>query len=174
MTYKLVILDRDGVINVPAKGKNYIYKVEDFKLYSDVEIFFREILKHGKRIAIATNQRGIARDLYTAQDVELLHEYMLHMCKLNLDDVSLFYCPHEINTCECRKPKPGLLNSAVSSSGIENDQAVFIGDAASDHQAAESAGIEFIKINRDLLPTDKGAVKSLLECLPLILEMSRE
>jgi D-glycero-D-manno-heptose 1,7-bisphosphate phosphatase len=96
------------------------------------------------------------------------------MCKLNLDDVSLFYCPHEINTCECRKPKPGLLNSAVSSSGIENDQAVFIGDAASDHQAAESAGIEFIKINRDLLSTNKGAVKSLLECLPLILEMSRE
>ena len=174
MTYKLVILDRDGVLNVPAKGKNYIYKVEDFKLYSDVEIFFREILKHGKRIAIATNQRGIARDLYTAQDVELLHEYMLHICKLNLDDVSLFYCPHEINTCECRKPKPGLLNSAVSSLGIEKDQAVFIGDLASDRQAAKNAGIEFIGMNRDLLPTTKDAVKSLLECLPLILEMNRE
>ena len=174
MTYKLVILDRDGVINVPAKGKNYIYKVEDFKLYSDVEVFLREILRNGKKIAIATNQRGIARNLYTAQDVELLHEYMLHLCKLNLDDVSLFICPHEINTCECRKPKPGLLNSAVSSLGSEKDQAVFIGNAASDRQAAENAEIEFIEMNRDLLPTTKGAVKSLLECLPLILEMNRE
>ena len=174
MTYKLIILDRDGVINVPARGKNYIYEIEDFKLYSDVEIFFREILKHGKRIAIATNQRGIARNLYTAQDVKLLHEYMLRMCKLNLDDVSLFYCPHEINACECRKPKPGLLNSAVSSLGIEKDQAVFIGDAASDRQAAENAGIEFIKMNRDSLPTAKSAVNSLLECLPLILEMNHE
>jgi len=174
MTYELVILDRDGVINVPARGKNYIYELEDFELYSDVEVFFREILKQGKKIAIATNQRGIARNLYTAQDVELLHEYMLHLCKLNLDDVSLFYCPHDINACECRKPKPGLLNSAVSSLGIEKDQAVFIGDAVSDREAAENAGIEFIEMNRDLLPTSKDAVKSLLECLPLILEMNRE
>jgi len=67
-----------------------------------------------------------------------------------------------------------LLNSAVSSLGIEKDQAVFIGDAVSDREAAENAGIEFIEMNRDLLPTSKDAVKSLLECLPLILEMNRE
>ncbi len=174
MTYKLVILDRDGVINVPARDKNYIYELEDFELYSDVEVFFKEILKQGKKIAIATNQRGIARNLYTAQDVELLHEYMLYLCKLNLDDVSLFYCPHDINACECRKPKPGLLISALLSLGIEKDQAVFIGDATSDRQAAENAGIEFIEMNRDSLPTTKDRVKSLLECLPLILEMNRE
>ena len=174
MTHELVILDRDGVINVPAQGNNYIYEMEDFKVYSDVQIFFTEILRHGKKIAIATNQRGIAKDLYTSQDVELLHRHMLSICNLSQEDVALFYCPHEIDTCECRKPKPGLLNSALSSLGIEKDQAVFIGDTASDRQAAESAGIEFINLNRDSLSISKGEVKSLLECLPLILELGHE
>ena len=174
MTHELVILDRDGVINVPALDNNYIYEMEDFKVYSDVHLFFTEILKHGKKIAIATNQRGIAKDLYTGQDVELLHRHMLSVCNLTQEDVTLFYCPHEIDVCECRKPKPGLLNSAISSFGIEKDQAIFIGDKASDRQAAENAGIEFIKLNRDSLPATKGEINSLMEFLPLILELGRE
>jgi D-glycero-D-manno-heptose 1,7-bisphosphate phosphatase len=174
MTRKLVILDRDGVINVPAQNNDYVYRVEDFKLYGDVGIFFEELLKYDKKIAIATNQRGIARNLYTAEDVELLHEHMLSICNLTHDDISLFYCPHEIDTCECRKPKPGLLISALSILGFEKDQAIFIGDKASDRQAAESAGIEFINLNRDSLPTTKSEMKSLIECLPLILGLSHE
>ena len=174
MTHELVILDRDGVINVPAQDNDYIYKVEDFKLYSDVEIFFTELLKYDKKIAIATNQRGIAKNLYTSQDVELLHEHMLSICNLTHHDIALFYCPHEIDTCECRKPKPGLLNSALSILGMEKDQAIFIGDKASDRQAAENAGIEFINLNRDSLSTSKSEMKTLIDCIPLILGLGHE
>jgi D-glycero-D-manno-heptose 1,7-bisphosphate phosphatase len=172
VSYKLIILDRDGVINVPDKDKKYIFHRRDFVLYNDVGTFFSIVLKENKKLAIATNQRGIAQNLYTPQDVELLHQDMLSSCGLEPDDVTLFFCPHEANMCNCRKPKPGLLNSALVQLKIEKNEAIFIGDKLSDQQAAKIAGIDFIKLNRDANGSTKSEVRSLLECLPIIMEAS--
>lgn len=100
-------------------------------------------------MAIATNQQGIAKGLYTLSDVILMHTKLLNSIEIPIEKFPIFCCPHLENSCDCRKPKPGLLYQAMKYFKVENNQTVFIGDQEIDYIAAKNAQIEFIHLDRN-------------------------
>ena len=88
----------------------------------------------GLRVVVVSNQRGIAKGLYTAADVEAIHSGFQKLLKAHGAKVDGFYfCPHEKGTCNCRKPLPGLYEQAVTDfPEIAAADSAMIGDSLSD------------------------------------------
>ena len=149
---RLVILDRDGVLNHEGPG-GYVMAVADWRWQSGA----LQALKHlgrGRQLMVATNQSCVGRGLTTAEDIDAVHAHFLttvHAADAHVDGI--FVCPHLPDAgCACRKPAPGLLLQALQSAGVKPDEALFVGDAVTDFQAAQAAGVRFA-----LVRTGKGA-----------------
>ena len=140
-----MFLDRDGVINrKPADGE-YIRSWEDFELIPSVVDWILLFNSLGLLVIVVTNQRGIARGLMQQTDLTEIHDRMimeLNRRGAHIDDI--FCCPHEENTCDCRKPKPGLVHQACQKWDVDISRSVLIGDSDADRQLAESCGLRFI------------------------------
>ncbi|NYT27512.1 D-glycero-beta-D-manno-heptose 1,7-bisphosphate 7-phosphatase [Candidatus Thiodubiliella endoseptemdiera] len=138
---RIVFLDRDGVIN---QEKNYLYKIEDFIFIDGVFDACRQFQELGFKIIIVTNQSGIARGYYNADDFDKLNIWVLAQFKQQgVDILDVFYCPHTPeDDCECRKPKPGMLLSAQKKHNIAMQNSWMIGDKENDISAANKAGIK--------------------------------
>jgi len=140
MPIKTIFLDRDGVIN---KEVNYLYKIEEFEFINgtfDACLYF---LKLGYKIIIISNQSGISRGYYTEKDYQKLTQWMISQFNKNgIEILDTLHCPHspEFN-CNCRKPKPGMFNVAISRYSIDFEASWMIGDKETDITAANLAGI---------------------------------
>jgi len=146
---KAIFLDRDGVIN---KEIGYVYRVEDFILTGDIMESLRKLQDAGFIFIVVTNQSGIAKELYTHEDVKLVHTYMLSLMKENRISISeIYYCPHhsDVEPCICRKPDSGMLEKAIARFNIDVSRSFLIGDKERDIQAAEKAGVKGILIEAD-------------------------
>ncbi|MDH5777772.1 MAG: D-glycero-beta-D-manno-heptose 1,7-bisphosphate 7-phosphatase [Gammaproteobacteria bacterium] len=148
---KLIILDRDGVIN--QDSDNFIKSPEEFiPLTGSLEAITR--LHHaGYLIAVATNQSGIARGLYDIETLNLMHEKLHRMLQAlggRID--AIFFCPHgPEDNCECRKPKPGMLNDIQARFNVDLNDVSVVGDSLRDLQAAQAVGAKPV-----LVRTGKG------------------
>lgn len=104
---KLVFLDRDGTLNV---DRGYVGRREEWEWLPGVVEGLKRLRDAGFRLAVVTNQSGVAAGRYGVQDVDALHEYMrgeLAAQGVELDAVA--YCPHAPDAaCDCRKPRTGL------------------------------------------------------------------
>ena len=141
MSIKTIFLDRDGVINNEV---NYLHKICDFEFIEgvfDALLYFQRL---GYKTIIITNQSGISRGYYTENDYQILNRWMLG--KFNERGVKIldtFHCPHgPKSTCECRKPKPGMLKKAQEKHNIDMTKSWMIGDKEVDVRAANAAGIQ--------------------------------
>lgn len=168
MSKKLIILDRDGCINALKPTTKYIYQEKDFDIFPDVIDFVKKCLNANKKLAVATNQRGISKGLYTLGDTMALHSFFLSQIGSTKFDIPIFICPHQVDICNCRKPRPGLLNSAMEHFAVEPHNAIFVGDNESDRGAARNAKIDFMHIVRasernglDLRQTGEFSINSL-------------
>ncbi len=150
---KALFLDRDGIINI---DHGYVFQKENFEFVEGIFELCQEAMAKGYLLIVITNQSGIGRGKYTAEQFLVLTQWMKAQFKLNnvvIDDV--FYCPHHpvkavgeyLKECDCRKPEPGMILAAAQKHHIDLKQSIFIGDKTSDMQAAENAGIH----NRILL-----------------------
>ena len=160
---KLIILDRDGVIN-----KDYPNHVRSPEMWSAIPGSLEAIAKlknKGYKIAIATNQSGVARCYVTLATLETIHKKMLSQIQKaggNID--AIFFCPHHPDdNCDCRKPKPGLLLQALNRFSVDPEEAIMIGDATRDLLAAKNCGVKsiFVKTGykeKDLLAAQKSGV----------------
>jgi len=140
MAIKTIFLDRDGVVN---KEVRYLYRLSDFEFVIgilDACVYFQKL---GYEIVIVTNQSGIARGYYNENDYLELTEWMLGQFKDNgINILDTFYCPHgPESSCNCRKPKPGMLIEAKDKYNISMKDSWMIGDSESDIKAANAAGI---------------------------------
>ena len=140
MPIKTIFLDRDGVIN---KDINYLHKIDDFEFIDgifDVCLYFQNL---GYKIIIITNQSGIFRGYYTESDYQKLTQWMLEQFQYkNVNILDVFHCPHgPDSTCDCRKPKPGMLIEAKINHNIDMEKSWMIGDKERDIRAANDAGI---------------------------------
>jgi D-glycero-D-manno-heptose 1,7-bisphosphate phosphatase len=159
---KLVILDRDGVINYDSS--DFIKSPEEWvPIPNSLEAIAR-LNKAGIKVAIATNQSGIARGLFTLDTLNHIHSKMkqaLHSLNGHIDGI--FFCPHiDSNHCDCRKPKTGLFEQIASFFQIEETERKTIpaiGDSLRDLEGAHSAGF-----NPTLVLTGNGG--STLKKLP--------
>jgi D-glycero-D-manno-heptose 1,7-bisphosphate phosphatase len=141
MAIKTIFLDRDGVIN---KEVNYLHKIENFEFIDgvfDTCVYFQSL---GYRIIIISNQSGIYRGYFSDKDYQTLTKWMLDQFQLNgIKILDVFHCPHgSESSCECRKPKPGMIIKAKLKYNIDLKKSWMIGDKESDIQAANSAKIQ--------------------------------
>ena len=140
MTIKTIFLDRDGVIN---KEVEYLFRIADFKFNEgvfDACLYFQNL---DYKIIIITNQSGIARGYYSERDYLELTKWMLDQFNVKgISILDILYCPHgPESTCDCRKPKPGMLIEAKNKYNISMKDSWMIGDSESDIKAANAAGI---------------------------------
>ena len=148
---KLIILDRDGVIN--EDSDEYIKSPEEFiPIPGSIEAMAR-LHRAGYTIAVATNQSGIARGYYDIDTLNRMHEKLAQLLAAHGGEVDgIFYCPHGPDSpCECRKPKPGLLLDIKSRFNTVMQDVPVVGDSLRDLQAARSVGAKPI-----LVRTGKG------------------
>jgi len=137
---KLIVLDRDGVIN--HDSAHFIKSPDEWRpIPGSLEAIAR--LNHaGYRVVIATNQSGIGRGLFDMATLNAIHDRMnkaLAQVGGRID--ALFYCPHTADSdCECRKPKCGMLNEIGVRFGIDMTSVPCIGDSERDLAAAEAVG----------------------------------
>lgn len=149
---KLIILDRDGVIN--QDSDDFIKSVDEFiPLPGSVEAIAK--LKHaGYKVYIATNQSGIFRGLYDVKTLNAMHEKLTRLLKEHNSKIDgIEYCPHgPDDNCDCRKPKAGMyLNIAKQAGLTDYSQIMVVGDSLRDLQAAQS-----IQAQPHLVRTGKG------------------
>lgn len=151
MLPKLVILDRDGVIN--EDSDQYIKSPAEWIPVPGSLEAISKLNTAGILVGVATNQSGIARGYYDEQTLADMHEKMrtlLAECGGHVNTIS--YCPHRPDDgCACRKPKPGMLLDIMQEMDIPKANAIFIGDTLGDMQAAKNAAIDFA-----LVRTGKG------------------
>lgn len=154
--HKAIFLDRDGTLN-SDEGHYYIYRPEDVVFNPGVLEGLKRLKEAGYLLFIVTNQGGIAKGIYTHEDVRKVHDYMCsEFAKYGISIDKIYYCPHHesIKSCVCRKPSPYMINLAIEEFQVDRKESWLIGDGSRDIKAAEAAGIKSIKIhkNQDLTP----------------------
>jgi D-glycero-D-manno-heptose 1,7-bisphosphate phosphatase len=143
---KIVILDRDGVIN--HDSKEYIKSPEEwFPIAGSLEAI-AHLHQAGYTMVVATNQSGIARNLYTVCALDAIHKKMLEAVSSHQGHLEgVFYCPHHPDEgCNCRKPGTGLLTRISKALGSDLQGAPFIGDSLRDLEAARAYGCKPILV----------------------------
>ena len=148
---KLIILDRDGVINFDSDA--YIKRPEEWKAIPGSLEAIALLTQAGYHVAVATNQAGVGRGLFEMATLNAIHDKMHRAVGLAGGRIdAVFYCPHAQEAdCSCRKPKPGLLEEIARRFGISLEGVPSIGDSLRDLQAAAAVGAQPI-----LVLTGKG------------------
>lgn len=148
---KLVILDRDGVIN--EDSENFIKTADEWRAIPGSLEAIASLNRAGYRVVVATNQSGIARGLFTLETLNRIHDKMLaelNRCGGHID--AIFFCPHgPDDQCQCRKPLPGMLKEISEKYGVSLEGIPVVGDSLRDLQAAIAAGARPV-----LVETGKG------------------
>ncbi|PWB45599.1 MAG: D-glycero-beta-D-manno-heptose-1,7-bisphosphate 7-phosphatase [Nitrosomonadales bacterium] len=148
---KLIILDRDGVVNFDSD--QFIKSPDEWKpIPGSLEAIAR-LNQAGYRVVLATNQSGIGRGLFDMATLNAIHDKMhkaLAQVGGRID--ALFFCPHAADSkCDCRKPNSGMFEEISKRFNMELDGVPAIGDSLRDLQAASALGAQPI-----LVRTGKG------------------
>lgn len=148
---RLVILDRDGVIN--RDSDEFVKSVDEFILLDGSAEAIAHLHRHGFTVVIATNQSGIARGYFSTDDLEAMHNKLRTAVATAGGEISaIFYCPHGPDDgCSCRKPLPGLIDLIEKEFDTSAAGAPFIGDSLRDLEAGMAKGCDPI-----LVRTGKG------------------
>lgn len=148
---KLVILDRDGVINFDST--QYIKSPAEWKPIPGSIEAIAKLFQAGFRIVIATNQSGVGRSLFEMDTLNAIHEKMHKAVAAAGGRIdAIFFCPHaEDDHCNCRKPKTGMFKRISECFNVQLDEVPAIGDSLRDLQAASASGCQPI-----LVLTGKG------------------
>jgi len=141
-----IILDRDGVIN--QDSKDYIKSPDEWQPIPGSLEAIRDLKQAGLKVFVVTNQSGIGRGFYSIDVLAAIHEKMQNLIiGLGSSPIDhIYYCPHHPDAqCDCRKPKPGLLNQARAEYQLEGE-IYYVGDSLKDVQAAKAAGINSVVV----------------------------
>ena len=135
---KIIVLDRDGVVN--EDSENYIRSPTEWEPITGSIQAMADLTANGFDIVIATNQSGLARGYFSEYDLAKIHTKLLSLVEASGGFITgIFYCPHAPSAgCNCRKPKTGLLERAEAELKISLRGKFFVGDSMNDMQAAEA------------------------------------
>ena len=137
---KLVILDRDGVVNYDSK--QFIKSPAEWRPIPGSIDAIAKLSQAGYRVIIATNQSGIGRGLFDMDTLNAIHEKMhraVQQAGGRID--AIFYCPHPIeDDCKCRKPKTGMFERIAGCFNVDLIGTPSVGDSLRDLQAAAAVG----------------------------------
>ncbi|HEY5604859.1 MAG TPA: D-glycero-beta-D-manno-heptose 1,7-bisphosphate 7-phosphatase [Gammaproteobacteria bacterium] len=147
----LIILDRDGVIN--EDSDEYIKSTEEFIPIAGSLAAIAKLNRAGYTVVVATNQSGIARGYFNEATLRAMHDKLRTLLAAHGGRINnIYYCPHgPDDNCNCRKPKPGLLQQILRDYPVNPSGVVSIGDSLRDLQAAQAVGVSNM-----LVRTGKG------------------
>lgn len=142
---KLVILDRDGVINY--ESRDFIKSPAEWVPLPGSLEAISKLTKSGYTIVVTTNQSGVGRGYFNLDMLHAIHAKMItEVTKLDGEIKSIYFCPHLPDEgCNCRKPKPGMLQQLEQDYNIDLKQISppYIGDSLRDLEVALSMGCKF-------------------------------
>ncbi len=148
---KLVILDRDGVIN--EDSDEYVKSADEWQAIAGSCEAIAHLHQAGWTVAVATNQSGLGRGLFDLDDLEAMHAKMSELVEAAGGVIAgVFYCPHTPDEgCDCRKPRTGLIGAIEHELATSASGAFFVGDSLKDLQAGHTKGCQPL-----LVKTGKG------------------
>lgn len=137
---KLIILDRDGVIN--QDSDQYVKSADEWIPIPGSAEAIARLCNSGYQVVVATNQSGLSRGYFSLADLEEMHDKMNRLITAaggQLDGV--FFCPHgPDDNCDCRKPLPGLIDQIEAKLNRSAKNSIMIGDSLRDLQAGQARG----------------------------------
>ncbi len=149
---KIVMLDRDGVINLD--GPDHVRKPEEWIPIAGSLEAIAKLNKAGYRVVVITNQSGIGRGYFDIETLHAIHQKMHDLLSQHGGQIdTVLFCPHQPgDDCECRKPRPGMLHTLAERLRIDLKDVPFVGDALRDLQAGIAVGARPV-----LVKTGKGS-----------------
>ncbi|MBI3525261.1 MAG: D-glycero-beta-D-manno-heptose 1,7-bisphosphate 7-phosphatase [Betaproteobacteria bacterium] len=158
---KLVILDRDGVINLDSD--QFIKSPEEWKPIPGSLAAIARLNQQGYRVVVATNQSGIGRGLFGMDTLNAIHDKMLKAAaQVGARIDAVFFCPHtNSDACACRKPKTGMLHEIATRYNTDLAGVPVVGDSLRDLQSAAAVGAQPM-----LVMTGKGVKTATDPALP--------
>lgn len=147
-----IFLDRDGTINEEV---NYLSSPEHIKLLPGSADAIHEANLLGFPVFVITNQSGIARGLFSEQQLQEIHQHLLSVLEQHDAHITaIYYCPHHPewgsganrNDCECRKPKTGMIMNAVRDFDVDPKESFVVGDRMVDVQTGIAVGARSILV----------------------------
>ncbi|MCE7987283.1 MAG: HAD family hydrolase [Caldilinea sp. CFX5] len=159
-----ILLDRDGVLN--RERADYVKSWQEFQFLPGVLPALARLATLAVPIVVVTNQSAIGRGIIEAAVVTELHQRLHEVVTKAGGRIDAFFvCPHHpADNCRCRKPQPGLLQQAAHQFAFSLTEAVFIGDAMTDYEAACAAGCHaiLVKSGRQGVDLDRLFVDAVL------------
>ena len=191
MTNRAIFLDRDGTLN---EEDGYISSPERFRLYSFAAEAVRLINQSGWKAIVLTNQSGVARGYFTETTLIEIHERMeesLRSQGARID--AIYYCAHHPDygsppyrlDCDCRKPRPGLVERAARDFNLDLNRCYAVGDRYRDIEAGHALGARGVMVmtgfGREEYETERlrwprqpdHAAEDLLEAVKWVLQNNR-
>jgi D-glycero-D-manno-heptose 1,7-bisphosphate phosphatase len=150
MKKKAVFFDRDDTLIVDS---GYMHKPKDLKFFPDTFSVLQELQRRGYLLFIVTNQSGIGRGYFSEEDMHKFNQHMLEqLAQQNIKISEIVFCPHAPeDNCDCRKPKPKLINQLCDKYQIDKSLSFMVGDKDSDVGAGVGAGVGGYKLHGDNL-----------------------
>ncbi|VAX21643.1 D-glycero-D-manno-heptose 1,7-bisphosphate phosphatase [hydrothermal vent metagenome] len=161
---KAVFLDRDGCVNVED---NHIRDIKQFRLYPDSLASIKRLNDARFKVVVITNQSGVARGFMTEELVQRTNDLLLKWVDefgAKIDRVE--YCPHHPEgavkkyaiSCECRKPRPGMLLRAAKALDINFAASWVVGDKLSDIALGPATGAKAILVRTGFGARDEKSI----------------
>jgi histidinol-phosphate phosphatase family protein len=159
---KVIFLDRDGTINVESPA-GYVFKPADWQFIPHAIEALKILKQKGFALAVVTNQSGIGHDLYTLEDMQKTHDFMIAELKkegVELDAIA--FCPHARDEkCDCRKPDIGMVKTIEAVLGeIDYSNSWTIGDRVVDCQLGKNIHTKTVLLRSKYWQEEK------IECQP--------
>lgn len=148
---KAIFIDRDGVINKDPGGwtqTNYVTDWKDFHFIPGTLEALKILKEKGIKVIVASNQGGVNKGFYTQEQLNKVNELMLKEIRKSGGEIEeVFYCIHkDEDNCDCRKPRPGMLEIAAKKYGIDPKATYFIGDDKKDILAGKKIGCKTVLV----------------------------
>jgi D-glycero-D-manno-heptose 1,7-bisphosphate phosphatase len=170
---RAVFLDRDGVLVIPEfrSGRSFApVRIDSYQFYPEAASALARLKAADYLLVVVTNQPDVGKGLISCEVVDEMHARLRQAMPIDV----IMACLHDqTETCNCRKPKPGMLLEAAEELCIDLAESYMVGDRASDVEAGEAAGCRTVFIDLDYIEKKPTAptytARSITEAVDFIL-----
>lgn len=164
---RLIIVGRDGILNVYRE--DHVKEPHEWRPIPGALDAVARLNQHGWHVVVATNQSGIGRGLFDMATLNAVHAQMMKLLASQGGRIdAVFFCPHAPEeSCDCRKPLPGMMLDIAKRYGVDLRLVPMVGDTLRDLQAAQSAGCEpHLVMSGRAASLDEAQLQAIVEQVP--------
>jgi D-glycero-D-manno-heptose 1,7-bisphosphate phosphatase len=145
MTSKAVFLDRDGTVN---KEVNYLSKIQQLEILPNSAKAIKLLNENNFKVIVITNQSGVARGYFSKETLEEINDHLKgELAKDGAQIDAMYYCPHHPEEgCECRKPRPGMIERAKRKFDLDLSFSFIVGDTINDLETGHNIGCKTVLV----------------------------